>query len=283
MVASTSNKAGNSLQKFAICALLTATLVVLVGWFTGARLVFHGALIAVAAAALLPFVVVAAIAVIPVVIAILLALSGMFLAALLSWGVADSGLPGWLALERGGWLIPRYYRFLAGQKHPLFWGVPAGLLLGAAALAVLIAMFIVPGESKTVRILVQTQAAIEHLYDSTGYYPRPDEDGYLPWAPLASVDHNGQTQGVVLDGFGRPVQYELRGTWKIASYRLRSYGFDSRPGRDDLVLTGSTELGRLADTTTALLRALRGEEGSARATLKEKLRGILSMQREADD
>ena len=280
---STSDKAGNTLRKFAICALLTAVMVAIAGWFTGAQLVLRGALITVAAAALLPFVIVVAIIVIPFVIGMVFALSGMLLPAVLSWALGYDGSPGWLIVDRAGWLISRYYRLLARQKHPLFWGVPAGLLLGAVALGVLMATLIVPGESKTVQILAQTQASIGRVYDSTGSYPKPDEDGHLSWAALGSVDQNRQTEGVVLDGFGRPLRYEFRGTWKIASYRLRSYGFDGRPGRDDLLLTGSSELGRLMDTTTTLLRLLRGEEGGVRATLKDRLRGILSMQREADE
>jgi len=266
---------GNAgLKKFLVCSLVTAGVVVGVGWFTEAKLVAHGALITMAVAALLPFLILAVIVVLPALIMLAFGLFGAFFLAVAPEVPLEIGVE---AAAHSSGIVPWYYRLLIGQKHPYFWGVPCGVVIGAGILAGLIAVLIVPGETKTVQILAETQAAIEQVYESKGSYPKPNENGYLPRAALALSGDSSPTEGVVLDGFGQALSYEIKGRWKLASYRLRSYGYDGRRGGDDFCLSGSTKVGGAVDVAGFLLDILRGKEGSTRATLRGKLRGIQSL------
>ena len=273
--------AGSAAKRFAISGLGTAFAIAAIGWFTAAKLVAHAALLIMAAAALLPFLILAAVLVLPLVALMSFGTIGL----LLGLGMAPEliGEAAWPAGRLGVSVVPWYYRLLARQRHPLFWGVAAGLVLGVAALWALIAIFIIPGESRTAEILAQTQATIEQTYKAKGSYPKPDAEGHLSRSALASTGSGTPADGVVLDGFGRPVQYEVKGAWKVASYSLVSHGFDGVPGADDLRLSSSTRLGRLTDATASLLRALRREPGAPPATVQIKLRGIRELQQASRD
>ena len=259
------------LKKFTLSSLVTTALVIGIGWFSGAKLVMHGAFIAVAATALLPFLILAVILFLPTMIMLSCGLIGMFM-AIEGVGLEMGADAAWAS--RG--VVPWYYRFMANQKHPFFWGVPCGLVIGAGILAMLIAIWIVPGETRTVEILAETQAVIERVYKDKGAYPQPDEDGHLTRAALG-LEEDDSADGVVLDGFGRPLRYEVEGRWKLATYRLKSDGYNGRPGQDDFCLAGSTKLGKLADASVSLLKLLRGEESGKLASLQVKLQGIQSM------
>jgi len=41
------------------------------------------------------------------------------------------------------------------------------------------------------------------------------------------------------------LEYRVSGKWKLASYTLTSYGFDGKPGSDDLCVSGSTKLNEI--------------------------------------
>jgi hypothetical protein len=234
--------------------LAAAVLVLAVGWFTNLRELAHGAMLSVAVFALLPFAIIAA--------ALLLALvlvSLSVLAALAGGdpvGGEDAVQP---IVELGVRMIPGYYRWLAARRHPLFWGIPLGVLLGGLALWAMLAVFVLPGEAATVQTLADVRAEIDRLYADTSRYPRPTPAGHLTWAALGRPERGD----VVLDGFGRPFEYHVAGAWKFASYRLRSHGYDARPGgRDDFCLSGATKLGRLAAFVES--STLTGRKWSAR-------------------
>jgi hypothetical protein len=231
-----------ALKRYAIATLTTAAIIFAIGWWTDLRQVMHGAMLTVAAIAFLPLVLIAAgllIALICIAISIL--------AALLTKGesgdgvVTDAGLA-----ELGVSIAPGYYRFLfarfvARRRHPVFWGVPSGLLLGGLALWLLIAAVIVPREVRTAETLADAKRRIEQHYADRRRYPAPTPAGHLRRADLGLPGED-----VVRDAFGRPVEYRTSGAWKVASYTLRSDGFDGRPGKDDLHASGATALGAVA-------------------------------------
>lgn len=254
-----------------LATVTTVALLVLVGgWFTGLRHVMHGALLAVAIVAFLPLVIVAAgvaIALITIVISLIVSVLGDDA----SGGETDAGL-----IEVGVRAAPRYYRFMAARfvarrKHPVFGGLPLGTLLGGLGLWGVLAVRVLPGEAKTAETLAIIQARIEAAYQRTSRYPAPDENGHLRYE---SLDDGGSGAAVVLDGFGRPVEYRKTGHWKVASYRLRSYGYDGAPGgNDDLCRSGATKLGRLAD----MIRLGRGPDGKG-VSISVKLGAIREAQ-----
>jgi hypothetical protein len=220
-----------------LAAAVTALALVVAGWTSGLRQVMHGALLALATAALLPFALIAG-------ALLVIAAAGLVVASAGALGGAHDLSPdhvGWglgeAVVEGGKRLIPRYYRFLARRRHPLFWGVAGGLLVGALLLWALIAVVVVPGEARTARALAAARADVEQSYATSGALPRPDDQGHLSIA----------SGGARADGFGRPLQYQVSGRWKLASWKLTSLGFDGRPSSDDLCVSGSTKLFALAD------------------------------------
>jgi len=107
-----------------VSAGVTTAALVAMGWMTGLRDVMHGALLTLAIAALPPLAIVAGGLLLVMMMGFFFALAAALAQAddLPVYGVAEGVLKG------GRWLIPRYYRFLRRQHHPVFWGVPAGLL-----------------------------------------------------------------------------------------------------------------------------------------------------------
>ena len=243
-----------ALLLFLATVTTAAVLVFAGGWLTGLRQVMHAALLAVAVVAFLPLVIVAAgVAVVAILFAVSVVLS------LLGDGAVDVSTDGGL-IEAGARAAPGYYRFMAARfvarrKHPVFWGLPLGTLVGGLALWGVLAAYVLPGEAKTAETLVLVQWRIDAEYLRRSRYPAPDENGHLRYESLGDA---GPGAGVVLDGFGRPVEYRKTGHWKVASYRLRSYGYDGEPGgNDDLCRAGATTLGRLAE----IVRLGRGPGG----------------------
>lgn len=239
---------------FLAAATGAALLVFASGWFTGLRHVMHGALLAVVVFAFLPLVIVAAgVAVVAITFAITVIVS--VFGEQTTDVATDAGL-----FEAGARAAPGYYRFMAARfvarrKHPVFWGLPLGTLMGGLGLWGVLAVRVLPGEARTAETLALVQARIEATYQRTSRYPAPDQNGHLRYE---SLDDGGSGAGVVLDGFGHPIEYRKTGHWKVASYRLRSYGYDGAPGgNDDLCRSGATKLGRLTD----MIRLGRGPDG----------------------
>ena len=210
-------------------------------WGTGLRDAFHGLLLGLAAAALLPFIlIVAALA--------LFAAAGLVAGLVaqedISLAAAAEGVTG-----GGGRLARAYYAFIWRQRrHPLAWGLGTGLALGIVGVWAMLAALIVPRESQTLNVLLLTQARIQAL----PAHPEPPADGLLYpslWGAPASASP-------VLDGFGRPIHYTRAGAWGATSYTLRSLGYDGVPSDDDLCLSGKTALRSAIDQARDPLRFL---------------------------
>lgn len=259
---------------FLSTSLLTAVAVVAAGWGTDLRAVAHGALLAVAGLALLPLVLVGtglALVLLGVVALPLVAIVGQ------EPDVAD-GSPlvraGGKLLAAGGGLVLPYYRHLLRQRHPVFWGVPAGALLGGLALWLVLSAVVVPGEIRTVRILGETKQRIDELRRTSGSYPRPTADGHLTAAALEGREPGSGAP--LVDGFGRPLHYEVSGPRMLSSFVLVSRGFDGEPGRDDLCEAGETRLARLVDDAAAAA-SLAQRIATRSASTRDELRGIRAL------
>src|SRR5439155_4751853 len=81
----------------------------------------------------------------------------------------DAKIPVLNAGER--FLVGPYYRFLARRRHPLFWGLGGGVLLGALLLWALIGAVVLPGEARTGKILIDAKDRIEHSYQEGHKFP----------------------------------------------------------------------------------------------------------------
>jgi hypothetical protein len=240
-----------------VTVAITSLLLVVLGWMTGLRAAMHGAFLAVAAVALLPFVLVSGGLLIVMAIGLVMGLASGA-AADHAVGLADASE----LVVGGGWSFgARYYRFIGRRRHPVFWGIPAGTLFGALVLWALLATFVLPGEARTVRLLLDTKARIDRAYRDTSEFPRPDEEGHVA----------SEAGTVALDGFGRPLHYEVSGRWKLASWVLVSSGFDGKTGTDDdLCISGAT---RIAERVAPILKRI----GEGTASTKDDLAGIRAL------
>ena len=244
---------------FLAALALTALVVVAAGWFTDIRHAAHASLLAVAVVALLPLIIVAAF--------LLLALVGAILGAMGGDGGAE------LIITGGEEFVVPYYRFLARRRHPVFWGVGLGVLAGGLVLLALIAGVIVPGETKTATALARAQEQLETHYKQKGSFPKPGPQGHLPRSTFDAA-----AQGPLTDGFGRPLQYQLKGAWKLASWTLRSDGFDAAPNTaDDLCVSGSTKLARAADLVGGGVNLIRRLATGEKASTTDRLEGIRAL------
>jgi hypothetical protein len=237
-----------------VSAGLVAGLVVAVGWLTGAREVMYGALTALLVGAFLPFVTIAA------VIAVLML--GLVVVILAGGDAPDVDSPLKGAEEELPRAVRRYYRWIGGQKHPFLWGTILGTAGGVLALWGLIAWLVVPREAETTRRLLELKETIDAHHAREGDYP-----GALP-------------EGAA-DAFGRPFQLKLgRRSRFVASYTVTSVGFDGRPGRDDLCISGRTRLAAAAEKLRSPLILLdsflaRWKEGELR--VPDRLRAIAAL------
>lgn len=252
-------------RKFLVAVVVAAIAVMAIGWFTDLRQVMHGALVGIAVVAFFPLLLIGAALLLSLLAAVVLTVVGVFadgdIAAPIE-GVVDAG--GAVA-EGGGWLLPRYYGFLAKRRHPAFWGGLCGLLLGGLLLWGMLALIIVPGETRTVAALAQAKARMEERYSTDGPWPRPDASVQLviDGEPLR-------------DGFGRPFHYELSGRWKLASWRLRSAGYDGVLSGDDLCVAGASRAVSLIESAKNLLRLV-DRISTGEASTRDELVGVRAM------
>jgi hypothetical protein len=137
--------------------------------------------------------------------------------------------------------VPWYYRVLGRIRHPFFWAVPTGLLIGGLVMAAMLAFHVWPAEARTAATMLEIKAAIERERAASGKVPKE-----LP--------------GTWSDGFGRPFVYEVSGVWKMASWRLRSLGFDGKPGRDDLCMHGQSGAMSALDALARMADKLAGKQ-----------------------
>jgi hypothetical protein len=259
------------LLTFACSATATSIALVLTGWLTGMREVMHGTLLALAIVAFFPFVLVAT--------GLMLGLGLSLLVILLS--IFAGGDPGPLpddmgpVVEGGAWLVPRYYRFWARRRHPGLWGVPFGGLAGCLLLGGLIVTLVLPGEATTVRTLEEARRRIETYYKQQGHYPDPGVRGRLTQAAFGGG--RGMQDDIIRDGFGRPLLYRVSGRGRFASYSIKSLGFDGRPGRDDLCISGQTRLMSWADVAGNIARHVELRRGAIGEAVLNRLKGIHSL------
>jgi hypothetical protein len=236
---------------FLVAATVTALAVVFFGWWAvGLRTAMHGALLVVAVFAFLPILIVGAL--------LLAIMIGGFIVALLFGLFGHGSEPpdiasplGEAVIAGGGrFLIGPYYRFLASRRHPLFWGLSGGVLLGGLLLLALIAVLILPGEARTSRILIDAKDKLDRAYQAGHGFPKS----------------LGESGAPTLDGFGRPLEYRVTGKWMLARYRVASLGYDGKPGGgDDLCVSGSTRTLQWANAAAAWLdvvQQMRGKEPS---------------------
>jgi hypothetical protein len=254
-----------TIRRFVLAAVITALVVMATGWFTDVRQLLHWILLTLAVTAFLPFVIIG----VGLGAGLILALVGAVL-------VGDSGGGEGLAkigVMIGGHLFLPYYRFLASRRHPVFWGIPVGTVLGCLLLGGVIALVIVPSETRTVQILAETQEQIEKFHKKTGRFPTPDAEGRLTSKAIGLEARGAGNDEFILDGFGRPLHLRLKGKGILASYTLISWGYDGKPGRDDLCISRSSEVSKWA----ALLAEKVGLNKKA-PEVTVLLRGILDLQ-----
>jgi hypothetical protein len=219
----------------------------------GVRRIAYGALAALVVAGLWPLLILLGAFAALMILAVLVGLVG-------GEGVGDIGLGDASegAVRGGAKLASSYYRFLARLRHPVLWGAVAGAVAGTAVVWAILALYVVPRERRTLETLLHVQLALEDEYQRTGSFPRPTGEGTVP--PALLDEPAGQPATPILDGFGRPILYDLKGLWKLASYTVSSMGFDGHPSDDDLCLTGGTRAGtwlqRAAGPVRALFRAV---------------------------
>jgi hypothetical protein len=247
-----------------LAAVATAIAVVVLGWFTGAREVMHGALISIFAAALLPFAIIGGVLLLLMIVALVLTLPAAVVGADPPDvdAVTDLGEP---VVEVGIKFAQPYYRFLGSRRHPVFWGIPAGGLLGALLLWVIITLVILPGETRTAHKLAEAKVAIEAIHKQTGKLPQPDANGHLVIADKA-VD----------DGFGHPMAYAVSGIFKGGSWTLTSSGFDRSDPADDLCIEGQTGIVKWVERARTVKQMVEGLLGKQPST-KDRLAAVKAL------
>ena len=256
-----------TIRWFVLAAVISALIVMIAGWFTDVRQMLHWVLLTLAVTAFLPFVIIGG----GVAAGLILAVVGAVL------GASGGEVVAAPFVFLGGHLFLPYYRFLGSRRHPVFWGIPVGLLLGCLLLGGLIALVIVPAETRTVRILAETQQEIENLRKKTGRFPTPDAEGRLTLNALGRNAAGAGDGGFVLDGFGRPLHFRVRGKGIFASYALISWGYDGKPGSDDLCISGSSQAGKWAEQAVLLAEKIGLDKEGNAPKLGSLLRGILDL------
>ncbi len=243
--------------------------IVLLGWTTGLRQVAYSATLGLAVVAFLPFVLgLLAIGIALCVFVLKTGFVGLFLAS----EAVDVVSPVAGSIVEA--TAPGYYRWLVRVRHPVALGAAAGTLLGAVLLFGLIALLVLPGESRTTLTLARAANRLNEL-QTLGRLPEPDSAGHLS---MQSLDPSGTQPGDVLrDGFGRPIRYETEGSSILKRYRLVSHGFDGRAGTsDDLRLRGHTLAARAAGAVGSALFRL-AAAGETNPRMRDRLRAIAEL------
>lgn len=222
-----------------VITLVVAAAFVVAAATTELRGALHGGLLALCVFALFPFVIIAAI------VALILGLTLLFGVLNFDGGGAHvSDVAGFAeTLQYAPRGIRAYYGFLARHRRSVWLGVPAGLLLGTLIVWGLLATFVVPLELRTTELLLELQSEIEAHYARAHDYPSPLEGSHIA----------GPDGAPARDGFGRLLQYEVRGKWPAKSYQLASYGSDGVASADDFCVNGATKLQKMLDTSAALM------------------------------
>jgi MFS family permease len=261
-----SNRRRN-INRFVLAAIITALIVLAVGWLTDVRQLLHWVLLMLAVTAFLPFVIIGG----GLAIGLVLALT----AAIFAGDASVGAVVGEGTTTFGAFIFHPYYRFLARRRHPVFWGMPMGLLLGCLLLGGVIALVIIPAETRTVQILAATQQQVERFHKKTGRFPTVDAEGRLTSKELGLDARGVGNDDFILDGFGRPLHFQVKGKGILASYTLISWGYDGKPGRDDLCISRASEVSKWAMMLADKLGISQQRKAPELTVL---LRGVLDLQ-----
>lgn len=96
-------------------------------------------------------------------------------------------------------------------------GIPGGVLTEDILLAALLYLWVIPKEAETVDVLLRAKVKIEAYYDDHKAYPDPTAGERLMFESGGAA---------VIDGFARPLLYKVEGRGRVASFVVRSYGFN---------------------------------------------------------
>lgn len=235
----------SSIAKFALSSLAAAGAVVGGGWATSLTTVMYGASLSLLTFALFPFLLIAFGLALPFLLAALVVLSVLACVLGALFGapaspadpsmIVDGAVEGFRISRFGAKILAPYYRWLGRTRHPVLWGSVFGSILGVGILWGLITWLVLPGEARTVKILLATRDAVLEHFSKADQLP-PVNNGSLLYTDLG-ID----LAGPVVDGFGQPLEFDAQ----PPSFRLRSRGFDRRPGSDDFCVTGEVELNRV--------------------------------------
>jgi hypothetical protein len=215
-------------SKFLLTVAIVFLAVLLGGWFTGVQQVMHTALLSVTVFAFFPVIILAAVILIPIILML-----ALMLISIISGDGGDGSVNPEAQIPSVVFLH-EYYEWMARQRSPYFWGVPVGVLLGGAILWGLISWLIVPKEMKTSESLLRAERSVKVQYEAKKSFPTPGANHSFPQTL------NQENSPPLLDGFGRPFLYHVTQNGGQMSYRIKSLGFDGKPGKDDLCVAGST-------------------------------------------
>ncbi|MFU8802490.1 MAG: hypothetical protein ACNA8W_01655 [Bradymonadaceae bacterium] len=255
------------LLQWGLSISISATALIGIAAVTDLQLVLHRTMVFLAVVAFWPFLLIAGgLALIVVVFGVVLVIGALGDGLEVSSSFPDAGtMLGGEMIDGGLSSIGAYYGFLTRRRHPVFWGIPLGLILGCLALWAFLAITVYPKEAETIRVMADAQAHLEQAYEENKRFPTADESGRLR---LSEAD------GPLLDGFGEPLLYTVEGRWPLARWSLRSSGSDGVVGTStDFCLEGATTLAEAARKTQNLLQRIQKSDSSNR----DALQGILEL------
>jgi hypothetical protein len=121
--------------------------------------------------------------------------------------------------------------------------------------------------------LAETQQQIEKFHKKTGRFPTPDAEGRLTSKAMEAPE--ARKDDFILDGFGRPLHFRVKGKGILASYTLISWGYDGKPGTDDLCISRSSDVSKWGTLLIDKLGLNQQKKGSRLTVL---FRAVLDLQ-----
>ncbi|MES2793050.1 MAG: hypothetical protein V4719_25785 [Planctomycetota bacterium] len=210
--------------KFSLTAISVFALILVAPMVASFNTIYYGTMITLGAVGLFPFVIYASV--------FAIAMFRIVLAELLMFPIGQGSYEGfWRLYEDAADSIVPYYQWLFERPKWLLFGAFFGATSALIALWLVVLLLKEPGEKRTTELLANLKEAVISHFEKSRKLP-PRTDGQLLYRDLG-MDQDG----FVLDGFGRPLDYDVRET----SFRFRSMGYDGRLGTDDLCIAGSVK------------------------------------------